>query len=118
MASKKLLNLSAKQAQFLLKGVDFFISHPQEKEWRHLDKSAFFLLVQNLAQFDREKEENLDDYFLRLESFLIKIATDQITAASLPPNLKELVTAFEEFQNQGSAELPPPEKISYPTIED
>jgi len=118
MTSEQLLNLSAKQAQFLLKGVDFFISHPQEKKWRNLDKRAFFLLVQNLTQLDREKEENLSDYFLRLEAFLIKITTGQITAASLPPNLKELVAAFEAFHNQGDAEVPPPEKINYPTIED
>jgi len=118
MVNEEKLILSLKSAQFLLEGVRFFHQNPKAPDWNNLKRETFLVLTQHLSQLPPEKEESLHNYLGRLEQYLSQIINQELTAPSLPPNLKELVTAFEEFQKQQDANVKSPTKIKAPTIEE
>jgi len=115
-SSQKAIVLDSSSAQFLLKGVQFFLNHPQEKEWNHLDRESFFFLAQTLTQkpFSPE-EESPEEYLERITVFLQGIISNEITAPSLPSNLEETVRAFEEFKKTQDAQTALPQSTESPT---
>jgi len=118
MVNEEKLILSLESAQFLLEGVRFFHQNPKTPDWNNLKRETFLVLAQHLSQLPPEKEESLSDYLGRLEQYLNQIINQELIAPSLPPNLKELVAALEEFQKQQDADVKPPTKIKAPTIEE
>jgi len=116
MVNEEKLILSLESAQFLLEGVRFFYQNPKAPNWNNLKRETFLVLAQHLSQLPPEKEEDLIDYLGRLEQYLSQIINQELTPPSLPPNLKELVAAFDEFQKQQDANVKPPPKIKTPTI--
>ena len=118
MTNEEKIILSPQSAQFLLGGVNFFRQNPQAPDWNNLKKETFLVLVQHLSQLTPEEKESLTDYLGRLEQYLNQIVNQELIAPSLPPNLKELVTALEEFQKQQDADVKPPPEIKAPTIEE
>ncbi|MDD3679254.1 MAG: CHAP domain-containing protein [Candidatus Shapirobacteria bacterium] len=105
MAEAKKLILSKESAQFILEGLNFFKKNPQAKEWHKLDKDTFLVLARDVAQFYPDKEESLEEYLLRFESFLRRIINSQELAPSIPENLNQLVEAFEAFQKEQDADI-------------
>ena len=118
MVNEEKIILSPELAQFLLEGVKFFHQNPQTPDWNNLKQETFLVLAQRLSQLTPEEEESLTDYLGRLEQYLNQVVNQELIAPSLPPNLKELVTAFEEFQKHQDADIKPPPEVKVPTIEE